>query len=81
LRLAYQALRAGTSFPAVLNAANEIAVAAFLEKKIKFTDIAKLIENQLEAHHPSSSEDFDQLQAIDRSVREKSSAFIEKYKA
>ncbi len=50
LALAYQALRAAGAAPAVLNAANEIAVAAFLDKHIAFLDIAKIIDavlNQL----------------------------------
>lgn len=44
LGLAYQALRAGGTVPALLNAANEVAVAAFLESKIAFLDIPRLIE-------------------------------------
>ncbi|OIR03197.1 1-deoxy-D-xylulose 5-phosphate reductoisomerase [mine drainage metagenome] len=44
LALAYQALRAGGTAPALLNAANEEAVAAFLERRISFLDIARLIE-------------------------------------
>ena len=46
--LAYQALRAGGSAPAVLNAANEIAVAAFLDRRIRFTEIASIIAETLE---------------------------------
>ncbi|MEW5903172.1 MAG: 1-deoxy-D-xylulose-5-phosphate reductoisomerase [Pseudomonadota bacterium] len=44
LALAYQALRAGGTVPALLNAANEVAVAAFLERQIAFLDIPRLIE-------------------------------------
>jgi len=44
LRLATEAMQAGGTAPAILNAANEVAVAAFLNKQIKFTDIAKLVE-------------------------------------
>jgi len=44
LALAYQALRAGGTVPVLLNAANEVAVAAFLERKIAFLDIPRLIE-------------------------------------
>ncbi len=44
LALAYQALRAGGTVPALLNAANEVAVAAFLDRKIAFLDIPRLIE-------------------------------------
>jgi len=79
LRLAYQALKAGTDFPAVLNAANEVAVQAFLDKKIKFTDVPRLIERQLDEHHGSDPDDFEHLVEIDRSVREKTLALVEKY--
>ncbi|OIQ99924.1 1-deoxy-D-xylulose 5-phosphate reductoisomerase [mine drainage metagenome] len=47
LALAYQALRAGGTAPALLNAANEVAVAAFLERRISFLDIPRLIETVL----------------------------------
>lgn len=47
LSLAYQALRAGGTTPALLNAANEVAVAAFLERRIGFLDIPRLIEDVL----------------------------------
>lgn len=47
LRLCYDAIKMGGSATIVLNAANEIAVAAFLDEKIKFTDIARLIEQTL----------------------------------
>jgi len=49
LELAYQALRAGGTAPAVLNAANEVAVAAFLDRKIPFLAIPRLIEDVLAA--------------------------------
>jgi 1-deoxy-D-xylulose-5-phosphate reductoisomerase len=48
LRLCYEAIRRGGSASIVLNAANEIAVSAFLDDKIAFTDIASLIEQSLE---------------------------------
>lgn len=50
LQLAYDALRAGGTVPAVLNAANEIAVQRFLNKQIGFTDIPQLIRQALEKH-------------------------------
>ena len=49
LELAYQALRAGRTAPAILNAANEVAVAAFLDKQISFLAIPRLIEEVLAA--------------------------------
>ncbi|MBU3736910.1 MAG: 1-deoxy-D-xylulose-5-phosphate reductoisomerase [Methylobacterium sp.] len=51
LRLAFEALRLGGTAPAILNAANEIAVAAFLARKLRFVDIPRLIEATLE-HTP-----------------------------
>jgi len=48
LGLAYQALRAGGTTPALLNAANEVAVAAFLDRRIGFLDIPRLIETVLD---------------------------------
>ena len=50
LGLAYRALRAGGSLPVVLNAANEVAVDAFLEGKLGFTSIPRVIERTMEAH-------------------------------
>ncbi|MCF7804615.1 MAG: 1-deoxy-D-xylulose-5-phosphate reductoisomerase [Candidatus Marinimicrobia bacterium] len=57
IELAYKALQEGGTLPAVLNVANEVAVYAFLDEKIGFTDIPELVEQALEAHdttlHPS----------------------------
>ena len=50
LKLAYRALRTGGTMPAVLNAANEVAVAAFLTEKISFGDIPRLIQSACDAH-------------------------------
>lgn len=60
LELAWQCLREGKAMPAVLNAANEIAVASFLEERIRFTDLAKIIASVLEQFQnrmPESIED------------------------
>jgi len=62
LRLCYEAVKTGGSATVVLNAANEIAVAAFLDGKIGFTDIAKLIEKTLT--DASISEDISSLEKI-----------------
>src|SRR5436190_1827729 len=51
LRLAYEAGRAGESAPAWLNAANEVAVAAFLEGRIRWSAIAEVLEEALNLHH------------------------------
>lgn len=55
LRLAREALEAGGKAPCVLNAANEIAVAAFLEGQIKFLDIARIVEQALDQHAKQQS--------------------------
>jgi 1-deoxy-D-xylulose-5-phosphate reductoisomerase len=48
LRLAFAALAAGGTAPAILNAANEVAVQAFLDRRIRYTDIAAVVEHALE---------------------------------
>lgn len=52
LKLAYRAVRDGESMPAVMNAANEVAVDAFLSGKVRFMDIASIIEKTMDAHQP-----------------------------
>jgi len=71
LKLAYQALGAGESMPTVLNAANEVAVEAFLDGRIKFTDIPAVIEKAMDAHqaHPLAS--IEEVLLVDRWGREK----------
>jgi 1-deoxy-D-xylulose-5-phosphate reductoisomerase len=69
LGLAYRALRAGGTVPAVLNAANEVVVAAFLAGEIVFLDIARILTAVLDAHLPSSAEDLETLLAADRWAR------------
>src|SRR5437867_11724422 len=61
ISLAYRAIEAGGPAPAVLNAADEIAVEAFLNRKIPFSDIPKLIAGTLEAHKPNKA---DRLETI-----------------
>ncbi|MDR3071231.1 MAG: 1-deoxy-D-xylulose-5-phosphate reductoisomerase [Endomicrobium sp.] len=53
LRLAYYSAKKGYTYPAVMNVANEVAVDAFLKKKIKFTDIAKIVEKTIKSHKVS----------------------------
>ncbi|HQR31729.1 MAG TPA: 1-deoxy-D-xylulose-5-phosphate reductoisomerase [Blastocatellia bacterium] len=70
LNLAYRALRAGGTMPAVLNAANEVAVAAFLDEKIKFGDIPKLIESACNAHTVQIASSLDAVLNADKWARE-----------
>jgi len=67
--LAYDALRKGGTMPAVLNAANEVAVAAFLDEKIKFGDIPRLIRAACEAHTPRPAANLDTVLAADAWAR------------
>ncbi len=69
LNLAFQALQAGGDAPAVLNAANEIAVEAFLNRQIRFTDIPRLIEHALTQYAGACSASIESLFAIDAEVR------------
>ena len=71
LRLAREALGAGTAAPIVLNAANELAVAAFLDRRIGFGDIARTVERALATIHPSGPRSIGDVIDIDREVREK----------
>jgi 1-deoxy-D-xylulose-5-phosphate reductoisomerase len=70
LGLAYRALRAGGSMPVVLNAANEVAVEAFLSGRLAFTAIPKLIERALDAHQPGPVHRLNDIRAVDRWARE-----------
>lgn len=68
--LAYDALRRGGTMPAVLNAANEVAVAAFLDEKIIFGDIPRLIRAACEAHTPQTASNLESVLAADRWARD-----------
>ena len=70
LRLARDALRAGGSAPIVLNAANEVAVAAFAGGSIGFTDIAAVVETVLEALPAAAVHDLATVFGVDREARE-----------
>lgn len=78
LKLAYQAMNAGGSAPCVLNAANEVAVAAFLDKRIKFTDIAKVVAHCLAQDFSDGRHDIEGLLAQDAQTRRQAEAFIGK---
>lgn len=61
LELAYRALRAGGTMPAVLNAANEVAVEAFLGGRIGFLQITRLIKEIMERHKPTSAQSLENI--------------------
>ena len=70
LSLAFEALRQGGTLPAVLNAANEAAVALFLENQIKFVDIPEIISKTMLSHTVVASPDLAEIMAADRWARE-----------
>lgn len=69
LRLARQAAEAGGSAPALLNAANEVAVAAFLERRIRFPEIARIIDEVLNLAPVTAVENLDAVLAADARAR------------
>ena len=77
LALAFQAGRTGKSAPAVLNGANEIAVAAFLKDQIGFMDIPALVEWVLAQHNPVEIESFAHLLEIDQWARQQADVFVQ----
>lgn len=78
LRLAREAIEAGSARPAMLNAANEAAVAAFLEGRIGFLDIASIVESTLEGYDAPQPQTIDALFSIDAGARAYASGQIGK---
>lgn len=78
LRLARAALQRGGSAPTVLNAANEVAVQAFLSRRIGFLDIARVVEQTLEAVDPVPSSSIDDVLAQDQRARGCAQSIIER---
>ena len=69
LRLAREALDAGGARPAILNAANEVAVEAFLKRRICFLEIAAIVEHTLSCYDPAAPDSVDAVLAIDAKAR------------
>ncbi|MEK8088180.1 1-deoxy-D-xylulose-5-phosphate reductoisomerase [Thermithiobacillus plumbiphilus] len=76
LSLAYQALRQGCGAPAVLNAANEVAVQAFLDRKMGFLQIPALIEAALAAIASAGAETLEQILALDAETRQYAEGWV-----
>jgi len=76
LKLAFEAARSGGTAPALLNAANEVAVAAFLERRIPFTGIAATIARTLDAIPATAAVDLDSVLAADARARSYASDLI-----
>jgi 1-deoxy-D-xylulose-5-phosphate reductoisomerase len=77
LRLAYRSIEVGETMPAVLNAANEVAVNSFLEEAIKFTDIPAMVEAVMEDHQVKNLTTVDDALRADQWAREKTKELIE----
>ncbi len=76
LALAYHALREGGTMPAVLNAANEVAVAAFLDRRIGFREIHRIIGNVMKKHSNGRARAIGDILEVDRWAREQASSLI-----
>jgi 1-deoxy-D-xylulose-5-phosphate reductoisomerase len=76
LRIAYEACRTGGCAPTVLNAANEIAVAEFLEGKLKFPEIAKVVTETIDQMEYMADSDIDTILEADRQARAKSAEVV-----
>ena len=77
LKLACQALEKGQSYPAVLNAANEVAVDCFLKRQVSFTEIPEIIEQVLADHQPVEPSDLETVLETDREARRRAQAVVE----
>lgn len=77
LRLAFEVAAVGRSLAAVLNAANEIAVALFLNDRIRFVDIPAVVEKTLAAHDPFSIKSLEDVLRADLWAREKAALFAQ----
>ena len=78
LTLAFEALRKGGNMPCILNAANEVAVRAFLDEKIGFTQMPDIVEHTMENSLYSENPDLDFLEITDSSARETALSYINK---
>ncbi len=76
MELAVSASRQGGSYPVVMNAANEVLVQAFLDKKIGFTEIGEKIEQVMEEHDSVSDPSLEEIIAIDKETRERTRELI-----
>ncbi len=76
LRLGYDSLRIGGTMPAVMNAANEIAVEAYLQEGIRFTDIPEIIRSTMDAHQVQPVESIEDALEADRWAREKAESLV-----
>jgi 1-deoxy-D-xylulose-5-phosphate reductoisomerase len=79
LSLTYEALSAGGTMPCVLNAANEIAVGAFLEKKISFTAISRVISATMKEHNVLEGETIEEVLTASNWAKQKAEEVVETF--
>ena len=77
IRLAYEVGRRGGTYPAAMNAANEIAVHAFLAGRIAFTDIVGIAADAIMHHDSLDAHDLDNVLAADRAAREEATKLVD----
>ena len=79
MRLAREALKTGAAAPTILNAANEVAVAAFLGGHIGFLEIARIVEKVLDQSNATgvTPANLDEIYEIDRIARVKAEDFVQ----
>lgn len=70
LKLAFDAIKKGHSYQVVLNAADEVLVNAFLESKIKYTDIPRIMEIMLQKHTGEKLDTIEKILELDQKTRE-----------
>ena len=78
IALAYRALKTGGTLPTALNAANEEAVRAFIEERIRLTDIPRVIELVMDQHTTKFAIDLETVLAADQSARAQANTEIER---
>lgn len=77
LSITYDALRAGGTMPCVLNAANEAAVEAFLEERISFTEISRVVSGTMAEHSVSDGDTIEEIISVSEWAKEKAKEVIE----
>ncbi len=78
LQLAYDALDAGGSAPCVLNAANEVAVEAFLQDEVGFLEMSDVLEHALQVVFQEGKPDLESLFELDAAARKAATEFIKR---
>jgi 1-deoxy-D-xylulose-5-phosphate reductoisomerase len=79
LALAKSALREGGAKPAILNAANEVAVASFLDRRLGFLDIARVARETLDSYDPTAPASLDEVLEVDGEARRRAQEITRKY--